>query len=356
MTRILIDLVGAPFHSGGVEVWARELMHAWALEFPSDKLTIVCDARVLENTPLVPNFSIIAVNSKSQFRRALLQLFFVPFLFSRGKFDRLFSVNSVFSPFLVGQQVTIMNHDWRHLRRPSEFSLGQRLYRMIWKWCTRNSREVISISSKTAHETAMYTGRNSTFVVHPGGDHLNRVVGDSDLEHHIGKEPFILSFAQHTNKRPELVLDAVAYLTKSAKQPVPKIVLLGVRGATREALKRQANEKRLSHRLVLYEFVSQADYAWLVRNASCVVLLSSDEGYSIPIAEASSCGTPVLVSEISGLGEDLHSGLTRVSDDPESIARHLLSTLMGGRNRPRKSGSWREAAKRVRGIVVSGNS
>ena len=336
-------------------MWARELIHAWAQGFPGDQLTIVCDARVLESASLAPNFSIIAVNSKSQVRRSLLQIFFVPFVFFHGRFDRLFSANSVFSPFLVGRQVTIMNHDWRHLRRPSEFSLGQRLYRLLWKWCTKNSRHVISISSKTARETAMYTGRKSTFVVHPGGNHLDRVVGDSDVEHHMGKESFLLAFAQHTNKRPELVLDAVAHLTKLAKQPVPKIVLLGVRGMAREALKRQANEHGLSDRLALYEFVSQADYAWLVRNTACVVLLSTDEGYSIPIAEASSCGTPVLVSEMSGVGADLHEGVTTVSDDAESIALHLRSILVGGRACPRRYSSWAETVTSVRQIVVNGS-
>lgn len=354
MTKILIDLVGAPFQSGGVEVWARELIHSWAEEFPKDQLTIVCDPRVLEGASLPRNFIVVAVGSQSQARRALLQFFFVPFVFFRGKFDRLFSINSVFSPFLVRRKVTIMNHDWRHLRRPSEFSLAQRLYRVVWKWCTRNSREVISISSKTADETAMYTGRNSTFVVHPGGNHLDRVVGDSDVERYLANEPFLLAFAQHTNKRPELVLDALACLAKLGKQPVPKLVLLGVRGAARETLKRQANEYELSDRLVPYEFVSQADYAWLVRNAACVVLLSTDEGYSIPIAEASSCGTPVLASEVSGVGENLHRGLRTVSDDPESIAVHLRSILAEGRARPKSYSSWSETVKFVREIVVNG--
>jgi glycosyltransferase involved in cell wall biosynthesis len=78
--------------------------------------------------------------------------------------------------------------------------------------------------------------------------------------------------------------------------------------------------------LVVHDGVSDAEYAELLGNAHALVHASLDEGFGIPLVEAMSVGTPVVVSDIPIFREiGGAAGLYVDSRDPVAFARAVQS-------------------------------
>lgn len=354
--KILIDAIGAPYKSGGVEVWAREVASEWVAQCPGDDVAILGDPRVFDDVDLGSS-KLFAVNSSSALRRALLQLFYVPLLAKRLKPDSILVINSVLSPLIDVKKTVIINHDWRHLRRPEEFSWVERLYRSLWIWSTRRSSRVVAISQKTADETVAYTGRRNVAIVHPGGDHLKRANSMESLSPKLDSKKFFVAFGHHSNKRPELALSAFFALPDATPGTDSwKLVILGARGRLKNYLHQFVEAHGKSEHVLFLDFVSPENYAWLITHALAVVVLSTDEGYSIPVAEARHAGTNVIVSESAGIGNVVHENLQTVNDKPEEIARAFLAASQNPRIEQVAVSSWTDTVAALKGLVAKSSA
>ncbi len=75
-------------------------------------------------------------------------------------------------------------------------------------------------------------------------------------------------------------------------------------------------------------FVSDAELAWLYRNAALVVFLSLDEGFGIPVIEALALGSPILASDIEVFHEIAGNRAAYVDPtDVEAIGRSVRHAL-----------------------------
>lgn len=354
--RVFIDATGAPKKSGGMALWRTELLLAWIMEFPEDEITIAGDSDLKEEfRPL--GIRTIRVAGPSRISRSIAQLLLVPFHFFRTQHRSILSLNSVISPLLWRAETTLINHDWRHLKNPGEFSSVEKLYRKSWGWATRFSDNVIAISPKTATETSFFWGRKVTQIVSPGGDHLSRATGPSSLGRDHRNTPFLVAFAQHNNKRPELVLDALARLAnrENARTHGINLFVLGAFGATLGLLERHAAKLGLKENVRFFDFVDASTYADMIRNASAVLLVSTDEGFGVPAVEAKREGTPVIVSEESGVGS-LHEHALVATNTAESLATCIEQVLDSNKTKsPAPVQSWSDTAKAVRLVVKARN-
>lgn len=101
-----------------------------------------------------------------------------------------------------------------------------------------------------------------------------------------------------------------------------------------------------SARLIFHEGATDAEYAQTLREATALVTASRAEGFGIPIVEAMTQGTPVIVSDIPifrEIGGD--AALTFDADDPASFLQ-ALDALTAPGEWERRSERGREQASR----------
>jgi len=75
--------------------------------------------------------------------------------------------------------------------------------------------------------------------------------------------------------------------------------------------------------------VSEEDLVALYRAADCLLYCSRGEGFGFPVLEAMACGTPVVCSSTTSLGE-VAGGAAQLADpeDPASV-RAALEAVLG---------------------------
>ena len=162
----------------------------------------------------------------------------------------------------------------------------------------------------------------------------------------------MVTFGHWNNKRPELVIAALATLEQPA---APQLIVLGARGGYRESLRKLAITQGISERVHLPGFVPDHDYQSIMRRADCVVLASTDEGFGFPVAEALSLGHPVVVTADSGMTQTFGDAVKSVSPEPEALAHAIEDESAHGCTAGHLSSirSWRDTAFVVREAIAS---
>jgi glycosyltransferase involved in cell wall biosynthesis len=192
--------------------------------------------------------------------------------------------------------------DLRHERRPDQFSRGRRLLRRISYGRSYSLADgFISISQRSLddlHELHPSTRRKPGLVAHLGADH---VLGWPEPSR---RGPSI-SFAHHTNKNPDLILDAWELLAKRGRA-LPPLTILGLSGASRTHLEGVIATKGLGDHVKLAPFLPHDEFQRVMAEADMVVFPSDFEGFGLPVVEGMSLGKPVVIGpekavlEISG--------------------------------------------------------
>lgn len=345
--RVTIDVMGAPAGSGGMNLYAKELVLAWAEEFPADELTLVGGDWIRPTFGMLPGIRLCPVQGTSVFCRIWTQLVGSALIARRYKSDWLLSLSPVVSPLFPDDRRAVVVHDWRHKRRPSEFSLAQRLYRRIWEKSVASAGIVFSISEKTAAETIAIAHPRELVTVRNGGDHprrWRRVKRDS-----ADSTPLIVTFGHLKNKRPEAVISAVSHLAE-LKTPV-NLVVLGASGEYRDRLQSMAHDLGLSDSIEFPGFVSETRYESIIQRCSLLVMNSSDEGFGLPVSEALYLGIPVVVASDSGLGE-IHSGSVIVSSpEGNDLALAIAKGLQNGLTGRGRVSTWGGCAATIRSAI-----
>lgn len=345
--RVVFDVSGAPATSGGMRLYAEELIRAWAENAPQDGL-VVFGGRWAEDafSDLRSVKRVVPTKNDSVLRRAYGQLITAGLLFQRLRADILISVSPIVSPLAPrGRRVCVI-HDWRHIKRPEEFSAPQRLYRRLWRWSAERAGAAIAISEKTGRESSEIASRGTYVVVPNGRDHARRWAVPSAGQR--PDAPTAVTFGHHANKRPELVIDAVAAARASGVDL--RLVVLGARGSYADELAVRARAQRVEGVVTFPGFVSEQEYHRIVSTSSVVVLASSDEGFGLPVAEAEYFGIPAVVSSDSGL-QEIHPGAIVSDPSPTALADALASALAGPARPSMMSGGWSETADEVRQIA-----
>jgi glycosyltransferase involved in cell wall biosynthesis len=153
------------------------------------------------------------------------------------------------------------------------------------------------------------------------------------------RDPFILSVAT-LNHHKNLVRLLEAYAAVRAEtEAMPPLVLVGGAGTASSALASELDRLGITESVVRPGYVPDEDIPAFYRGAELYVIPSLYEGFGMPLAEAASCGTPVLSSNAACLPEvggdaahyfdpwnveDMAAALRRVLASPE-LRRELGS-------------------------------
>jgi len=347
--KFLIDTLGAPALSGGMRLYAEELINSWSEAFPDDELVVIGGAWTRGALQDLPNVRVVVWANDSAPLRMFGQLVVSGVLFWALRARVLVSVSSIASPLAPKDRRVCVVHDWRHMRNESEFGALQLAYRRLWTMSLNRAGATVSISAKTDTETAEYAPRAHRFVVENGRDHARRWIpavarrGESDSKH-------IVTFGHHLNKRPDLVIRALAEMPIPAR---PQLTVLGARGETKTTLEKLARELGVAESCIFPGFVESDEYNSLIQTADAVVLASSDEGFGLPVAEAQYFGIPVVSTSDSGLDE-IHAGLFVSEPDPANLAAAIQLAVQsrGAATGVVAGGTWAETASGIRRIAL----
>jgi glycosyltransferase involved in cell wall biosynthesis len=114
--------------------------------------------------------------------------------------------------------------------------------------------------------------------------------------------PYFL-FVGTIEPRKNLVrlIDAFAAFARAA--PGINLVLVGQRGWKCEEIYARASQPDVAGRILILDYVSEDSLPALYSHALACVYPSLFEGFGFPVVEAMACGTPVLTSSTTSLGE-----------------------------------------------------
>lgn len=131
-----------------------------------------------------------------------------------------------------------------------------------------------------------------------------------------------------------------------AAYPDTKAVISG-KGPMLELLKQQAGEYGIADRVVFTGFVTDEERNRLLASATVTVLPSLYEPFGIVALEAMAASTPVIVSDVGGMGEVVRHGTDGLKCPPGNHAALSASirTLLG--DRPLRARLARRARERV---------
>lgn len=323
--KVVFDILGAPRHSGGMRMHAEQVISAWAHSFPTDRIVVFGPSWAYEEFDGLTNAKVVVWRNESIITRASGQLIGSFLLSLRARPDVTISLSPIVSPFIAKRRSMCFEHDWRHAKRPGEFSRAQHWYRKLWLLSAKHAGVVACISQKAEDETRSLVPSAHTELVPNGRDHPKQwtpaLTSPSSMRR-------IVTFGHHNNKRPDLVIQALELLEASDLE----LEVLGARDEFRDRLRSLASECGVVERVTFPGFVSDDEYQTAVANADVIVLASSDEGFGLAVPEGHYFGIPVVVAADSGMVE-IHGADAVLSAEPspEGIADAISRALLVGR-------------------------
>lgn len=348
--KLLFDAVSTAEGDGGPFVHARETLRAWRERYPEDALLVVGPPWVAAELTGT-GWEHVRWVGASRLTRALGHHVIVPWLAWRRSVKATLATLPVISPLNRCSRRYCYAHDWRHLSRPDEFSLLQRVYRKGWQRSAIGATATFCISRKTERETAQRWPGVRALLAENGVDHTRRWSVEKSSEN---RPPLVLTFGHRNNKRPELAIRALAATTPHGE--APRLVVVGATGRYREDLMSLADSLGVSDRCGFPGFVSDDELHQYFVDAAVVMLLSTDEGFGLPAGEALSLGVPVIGASDGGLAEIYGDAVIISPPDPIAFSTALDQALHQPSQPTSMLPTWGDAVDVVRQTILVDSS
>ena len=312
--KILVDAMCAEF--GGIRTYAEHLLGHWAEVHPDDELhVLVPTGSTLPTTGHVRHE--LAVPRPAVLGRPLAQTRALTRLAREVGPDAVLVTVPSTTLRAVAAPMAVVICDLRHELRPEQFSRSRRVLRRVSYGRTYALADAfLAISQRSLddlHRLHPATRTMPSRVTHLGGDHVHAwPKGD--------RSGPALGFAHHTNKNPELLLEAWRLL---AAEPAgaPRLLLVGLGAAQRAAIAARLVELGLTACVELAPFLPEAEFRAVVAAADLIVFPSDFEGFGLPVVEGMLLGKPVVIGPEPGT-EEVAGGHASVATDwtPAALA------------------------------------
>jgi glycosyltransferase involved in cell wall biosynthesis len=314
----------APGESGGMEIYARELIPKLVAAAPEYRFTAFVNQDAqrsdgpwngLIGSVVVP----VRTQNRIEWVRGEQQL--LPPLAQRAGVQLLHSLASTAPAWgRFRRVVTIHDLIYRLVpeSHPGVRSLGMRI---LVPLAARRSDRIIVDSNSTREDLLRFVSVSDAKVdVVPLGLGTARAAAplpEGELRARLGAgdRQIVLSVsAKRAHKNLIRLIDALALIPAPSR---PLLVLPGYHTAYEEQLKARVAELRLSEDVKLLGWVSAEELEGLYAAATCFVFPSLAEGFGLPVLEAMSRGVPVACSGRGSLAEV--AGDAALLFDPESV-------------------------------------
>jgi glycosyltransferase involved in cell wall biosynthesis len=357
--RVALNLVFlVPGETGGMEVYARELLPRLATIDGLDPIAIVNEVAAREgDAPWSaggPVRSVTApVDARDRKQWVWGEQRHVPRLARELSADLVHSLASTGPARMAGgpPRVTTV-HDLHYAVAPdAHFGLRGLGMRLLVPAAVKASRRVIADSQATKDDVVRLIGfpaeridvvQLATTLPPPGAPATPEAELRARLE--LGERPIVLSLAaKRPHKNVEGLIDALAGIPAERR---PLLVVPGYATEHEAALRERAAAAGVSAEVRFPGWLPQADVEGLWRAATTHVFPSFYEGFGLPVLEAMARGVPGACADRASLPEVAgDAALLFDPSDPAAI-RNALERLLGDaplRERLRTAGLERAA-------------
>jgi glycosyltransferase involved in cell wall biosynthesis len=321
--RVGLNLVYmVPGETGGMEVYARELMPALQAR-GADLVAFVNRETAGEDLGVETVTVPVHARNRAQWVRG--EQLLLPPLARRARIDLLHSLGGTAparGPFT--RVVTI--HDLHYRTMPeAHFGLNALGMRVLVPLAARTSHRVLTVSEHSRREIVELLGRPAGKVdVTPNGLGRGPTVGPTPepaLRERLGLQDrrVVLSLsAKRPHKNLAGLLDALARIPRERR---PVAVLPGYPTPHEAELREHARKLGIEDDVRFLGWTPDADVEGLLAMAAAFVMPSFAEGFGLPVLEAMARGVPVACSGTTALGEVAgDAALTFDPADPAQIA------------------------------------
>lgn len=332
--RIVIDALCAEF--GGIRTYVEHLLRSWPELYPDDEVHVMLrEGSTLETLGLTRHE--LPIRRPDVVGRPWAQATAMHRLIAEIGPDVVLATAPTTDVRRVDAPLMVVILDLRAEILPEQFSRPRRILR--WGSYRRSyhlASGFIAISQRSLddlHRLHPATVAKPGTVAHLGSDHV-----------HAWPTPTTdgpaVAFAHHTNKRPDLVIDAWAELAQSGVHP-PALTFLGVSGELRPTLESRIAEHGLSDRVTLSRFLPDEEFHRVITSASMIVFPSAFEGFGLPIVEGMALGKPVIIGPDPGCLE-VAGRHAEVIDDwtAEALAKAVLTAQQRTAEQTAAAAEW----------------
>ena len=268
---------------------------------------------------------------------------------------------------LLPRHVTTLStvHDLSRWVLPESMQFEHRwAYRRWLNEDVRRAHHVVANSNGTASRLRELIGVQAPVVAHPGVDeHFAQPPGADEslladeLRRRGVRKPYLVAVATwEPRKNLTRLLEAFVSLKRAGQLVGLQLALVGVHGwgtDERQALLDDAAE----HGVVGTGYLPDECMPALYRGAEALVVPSIYEGFGMPVAEALSCGTRVVMSDLPELREAAQGRGIVVPPTVEGLRAGMLEAVAS----PQPSAPdlaqpfcWTEAARRLAPLLAGG--
>ena len=314
--KIGIDFTSASRERAGIGRYARELIRALARVDRNNEyvLFVPHDAHDdLLRFDWSPNFKIVRAPINERYLAAMWHRARVPLVVEAfiGKVDVFYSPDFLLPPTLAKRKLVTI-HDLSYVRVPECFPVPLLRYlNSAVPRAVQRADVILADAASTQRDVAdvyhvplekikvLYSGVDSRF--HPKVSEASQA-RVRELMH--GK-PYLLSVSTiQPRKNYARLIEAFAKIANlQSLIPNLQLVIAGGRGWMFEEVFQTVEHLGLQERVIFPSFFSDEDLPALYAGATLFVYPSLYEGFGLPIAEAMSCGVPIVSSNASSLPE-----------------------------------------------------
>lgn len=254
-------------------------------------------------------------------------------------------------------------HDVSYQLFPQWFIFDEILkLRTISRISARKASKILSVSSHTKREIIKYyhVAPEKVVVTYAGVDPRFKpsknggAIEEVKRRYGIRNSYFIHVGAIFVRRSIPLLIGAFSRLVDRLPH---QLVLIGPnRSKPYQDILGLIREKSLNDRVVWIEYAPDEDLPLLYEGADALVLLSTYEGFGLPLVEAMACGTPVVASNLTSLPEVVgDAGLLVDPSNEAEVTEAIRSVLVDSRLRANlaekalrraKIFSWRKSAEK----------
>ncbi|KKU83679.1 MAG: Glycosyl transferase group 1 [Microgenomates group bacterium GW2011_GWA2_47_8] len=229
----------------------------------------------------------------------------------------------------VGNRVMLVNQLAKEVffyELPFPFSWFTYVFERF-EYLTYKDTQVLCYSTSTKIDLATFGIRERNVHVFPLGiDHLRYKPGKKS------QNPLFIFVARLTRmKRPDLCIRAMRLVVDT--YPKAKLAILGYGPMEQKQLKLiqmlnlEANVSLVNKDTLFFAKNTKDKKVWFMQQAWALLLPSVKEGWGMVVTEAAACGTPAIVTDVSGLRDSVVAGKTGLVISSDPTAEELAGAM-----------------------------
>jgi glycosyltransferase involved in cell wall biosynthesis len=290
--RIVVDALCAEY--GGIRTYVEQTLAQWHELYPDDDVHVVLRAGSTLATPGLTRHE-FAVGRPDMVQRPRVQMTAMHGLIKELKPDAILATAPTTDIRRSASPLAIVILDLRFEILPHEFTPARRMMRRVsYGRSYQLAAGFLAISHRSLddlHRLHPSTTSKPSALSYLGADHVAAWPEPS-------RSGPAIAFAHHTNKNPELLVEAWAKLRADGYDR--PLLFLGVNRELRDTLTELIAARNLTDTVQLSPFLEDDEFQKTLASAGLIAFPSSFEGFGLPIVEGMALGKPVVIGPDTG--------------------------------------------------------